>query len=87
MKDFQLRANSYEKVIEWIPFDKLNNIENIGKGGFGSVFLAFWLDGIRKIDGNRRMREPGIVALKSLSGSNENPLDFLKEVSGRFYKC
>ena len=46
LKDFQLRANSYEKVIEWIPFDKLNNIENIGKGGFGSVFSAFWLDGI-----------------------------------------
>ena len=41
MKDFQLRATSYEEVIEWIPFDKLDKIENIGEEGFGSVFSAF----------------------------------------------
>ncbi|RIB20347.1 kinase-like domain-containing protein [Gigaspora rosea] len=36
-------------MIEWIPFDRLIPIEQIGKGGFGSVYSATWLNGIRKI--------------------------------------
>ncbi|CAG8762902.1 10875_t:CDS:1, partial [Ambispora leptoticha] len=42
IKAFQLCAINREKVIEWIPFDKLNIIKEIGKGGFGTVFLADW---------------------------------------------
>ena len=85
MKTFQLRAWSYEDAIEWIPFDRLSNVEEIGKGGFGSVYSATWLDGIRKVDGYDnnyvRKREPSsIVALKTLASSEEN-YDFLKEVS------
>ena len=37
MKEFQLRAWSYKNAIEWIPFDKLSDIKEIGKDGFGSV--------------------------------------------------
>ena len=84
MKAFQLRTWRYEDVIEWIPFDRLSEIKKIGKGGFGSVYSATWLDGIRKIktinidDDNysyKRSREASsIVAIKTLSGS-------LKEVS------
>src|SRR5690348_9787971 len=36
IKEFQLKATSYYDVIEWIPFSKLDNVQNIGKGGFGS---------------------------------------------------
>ncbi|RIB23129.1 kinase-like domain-containing protein [Gigaspora rosea] len=70
-------------VIEWIPFDRLENIKKIGKGGFSSVFSANWLDGIRKIGGDygnykREHELLSIVALKFLSGSEEAPIDFLK---------
>ncbi|RIA99841.1 kinase-like domain-containing protein, partial [Gigaspora rosea] len=73
MKSFQLRTWRYEDVIEWIPFDRLSVVEEIGKGGFGSVYRATWLDGIRRKvekinNGNyKRAREASsIVALKTL---------------------
>ncbi|RIB02337.1 kinase-like domain-containing protein [Gigaspora rosea] len=49
MKAIQLRTYSYEGIIEWISFDRLVNIKKIGEGGFGSIFSATWLDGIREI--------------------------------------
>ncbi|RIB11711.1 kinase-like domain-containing protein [Gigaspora rosea] len=79
VKAFQLRADTYENAIEWIPFNRLSDVKEIGKGGFGSVYSATWLDGIRKVYGNVRAREPSsIVALKTLASSKENN-DFLKE--------
>ena len=81
MKSFQLRTFKYEDAIEWIPFDRLSGVDEIGKGGFGSVYKATWLDGIRKVekitDSNyKRAREASsIVALKTLSEGS------LKEVS------
>ncbi|RIB24790.1 kinase-like domain-containing protein [Gigaspora rosea] len=95
IKRFQLRIFEYERMIEWIPFDRLDNIKKIVEGGYGSVFSATWLDGIRKIESNwnystytyTRTREPSsTVALKALSGSRENSLDFLKEFD-RHMKC
>ncbi|RIB11885.1 kinase-like domain-containing protein, partial [Gigaspora rosea] len=89
VKTFQLRAMMYEDVIEWIPFDRLSEIKKIGKGGFGSVYSATWLDGIRKVetikDGDndiyKRAREQSsTVALKTLAASSmENNNDYLKE--------
>ncbi|RIB25378.1 kinase-like domain-containing protein [Gigaspora rosea] len=88
MKVFQLRTWRYEDVIEWIPFDRLSEIKKIGKGGFGSVYSATWLDGIRKVetikDGDndiyKRVREQSSTnALKTLASSMENNNDYLKE--------
>ncbi|RIB25549.1 kinase-like domain-containing protein [Gigaspora rosea] len=81
MKGFQLRTWGYERMNEWIPFDRLNNIKKIGQGGFSSVYSATWLDGIRKHDDNNvRIRESfSTVALKTLSDSKKNSHDFLKE--------
>ncbi|KAF0560096.1 kinase-like protein [Gigaspora margarita] len=45
MKSFQLRTWNYEGVIEWIPFGRLSVVEQVGIGGFGSVYKATWLDG------------------------------------------
>lgn len=75
-------------MVEWIPFDRFSDVKKIGEGGFGPVYSALWLDGIRKVgiinDGNsyiyKRAREPSsIVALKTLVGSLQNNNDFLKE--------
>ncbi|RIB08076.1 hypothetical protein C2G38_2112010, partial [Gigaspora rosea] len=52
IKIFQIRTLAYEDAIEWISYDKLDNITKIGEGGFGSIYKATWLNGIRKIDGN-----------------------------------
>ena len=41
----QLSANSWYNVLEWIPYDRLYDIEFIAKGGFGNVYKAIWIDG------------------------------------------
>ncbi|RIB04816.1 kinase-like domain-containing protein [Gigaspora rosea] len=93
MKTFQLRTVNYEDMIEWIPFDRLSEVKKIGKGGFGLVYKATWLDGIRKVDVKRgiknffhgkymRAREPSsTVALKILTSSKKNNKDFSKELA------
>ncbi|RIB20744.1 kinase-like domain-containing protein [Gigaspora rosea] len=68
MKTYLIRSLKYEEAIEWIPFDRLSKVKEIGKGGFGSVYSALWA------------REPSsIVALKTLTCSMETKDDFLKE--------
>ena len=78
IREFQLRTYKYKDAIEWIPFDKLVDVKEIGKGEFGSVYFATWSDGIWKIDDNenKRVRKPtSIVALKTLASIN-NPWTF-----------
>ncbi|RHZ80735.1 hypothetical protein Glove_132g285 [Diversispora epigaea] len=41
----QLNANHYNKVIEWIPYDRFKDVKQIGKGGFGTIHYARWIDG------------------------------------------
>ncbi|RIB18254.1 kinase-like domain-containing protein [Gigaspora rosea] len=80
IKEFQLKATAYEKVIEWIPFDKLGNIITVGKGGFGTVYSANWLDGKRTVEGYVRSRKtPCKVAIKTLPASQTNTDSFLTE--------
>ncbi|RIB17169.1 hypothetical protein C2G38_2188048 [Gigaspora rosea] len=65
------------KSYEWIKkYDS-------GKGGFGSVYSATWLDGIRKVDRDdynyvRACEPSSIIALETLTSSKENKFDFLK---------
>ena len=71
MKEFQIRALRNENAIEWIPFNKLSDVKKIGEGGFGSVYKATWLDGIRKVDSGdnnyvRTRESNSTVALKTL---------------------
>ncbi|RHZ79742.1 hypothetical protein Glove_141g47 [Diversispora epigaea] len=48
IQDAQLNADYY-KVIEWIPYDRFKDVKQIGKGGFGTIHYAGWIDGyIRK---------------------------------------
>ncbi|RIB17610.1 kinase-like domain-containing protein [Gigaspora rosea] len=82
--NFQLKATAYEKVIEWVPFKKLSNIKEIGRGGFGIVYLAIWLGGKRTVEkigeGYKQSRRiPYVVALKTLPGSKSDASEFLNE--------
>ncbi|RIB05358.1 kinase-like domain-containing protein [Gigaspora rosea] len=85
IKEFQFDATAYEKVIEWIPFDRLIDIKFIGKGGFGTVYSSIWLDGKRVIEGDNsvgyvRFRNKScMVALKTLHGPQQISSSFLNE--------
>ncbi|RHZ79209.1 hypothetical protein Glove_151g68 [Diversispora epigaea] len=45
IQDAQLNANNRWNVIEWIPFDRFKDVKQIGKGGFGTIHYARWIDG------------------------------------------
>ena len=76
----------YPRFLEWVPFDRFEDIKQIGEGGFAKVYSAKWIDGPAKYtkqdDGSWKKSEPKpiIVALKRLNGSQNMSADFLNEV-------
>ncbi|RHZ73040.1 hypothetical protein Glove_233g39 [Diversispora epigaea] len=45
IQDAQLNVDANWKVIEWIPYDRFKDVKQIGKGGFGTIHYARWIDG------------------------------------------
>ncbi|RHZ75459.1 hypothetical protein Glove_213g56 [Diversispora epigaea] len=45
IRDAQLNANYNWEVIEWIPYNRFKDVKQIGKGGFGTIHYARWIDG------------------------------------------
>jgi len=78
----QLNAVHYTKCLEWIPYEKFQNITFITKGGFSKIYSAYWPEGyiyswdVENLDWKRI---PEQVTLKSLNNSSENT-NFLDEV-------
>ncbi len=68
--------------LEWIPYNRLKDIQKIGEGGYGVVEKATWLDGRRWLYNpwsRRYLRVgPHLVALKKLDSNIIE--DFLNEV-------
>ncbi|EXX68530.1 Ypk2p [Rhizophagus irregularis DAOM 197198w] len=78
----QLKASSDNKIIEWIEYDKFEDVEYLAKGGFGTVFKAVWKDGPWKINRSGQLEREGEtkVALKCLHNSQDITAEFLNEV-------
>ncbi|RIA83138.1 hypothetical protein C1645_861319 [Glomus cerebriforme] len=93
IQEAQLNAkNSYE-VLEWIPYNKLKNIEYYDKGGFSEIHKAIWLDGpidswnFDKQQWNRWNFQMGYeVVLKNLNNSSSLDDKFLSEWKNH-YDC
>ena len=70
-------------MFEWISYDQFYDIEEIGKGGFSTVYSAKWKDGPLEYN-----RDNGVyarnsnyeVALKCLHNSQNITNEFLNEV-------
>ncbi|GES97478.1 kinase-like domain-containing protein [Rhizophagus clarus] len=79
IQEMQLKINNpCTLVFEWIPYDQFNDINEIGKGGFATIYLAIWNDGPLHYEYMVGWtREPNKkVTLKCLDNINE----FLNEV-------
>src|SRR2546429_640550 len=48
IQNAQLKAKNYKEVLEWIEYDKFENIEYLAKGGFGITYKAIWNEGYIK---------------------------------------
>jgi hypothetical protein len=67
IKKMQLGISNYKDLIfEWIPYYQFNEIKEIGKGGFSTVYSAIWKD--------------FKVALKCLDNSQHSINELLNEV-------
>ncbi len=79
--------------LEWVTFDRFENVKQIGEGGFAKVYSVKWIDGnakyIRQVDGSwtKLAGKPINVALKRLNGSQSMSADYLTEVFKPYYFC
>ncbi|CAG8439159.1 12771_t:CDS:2 [Funneliformis mosseae] len=87
-------VKGYPRFLEWVPFDRITDIEEIGEGGFAKVYSATWIDfqsGFYKQDDGSWKKydpEPMKVALKRLYGSREMSAKYFSELKAHwdFYK-
>jgi hypothetical protein len=45
IKNCQMQTFMPSSIIEWIPYDNLQNIKYLTRGGFSEIFTAEWIDG------------------------------------------
>jgi hypothetical protein len=74
--------NSSDSIMfEWIPYDQFDDIKEIGKGGFSTVYSAIWKNGLLKFNYINWKRMPNIkVALKCLHNSQNFIDEFIDVV-------
>ncbi|RIB07576.1 kinase-like domain-containing protein [Gigaspora rosea] len=82
IKEFQFKTTEYEKVIEWIPFDKLIDLQEIKEINEESdlVFMASWVKGVRIIKGDtgKYMQSRSISSSVDLMNLNCSQTDTLE---------
>ncbi|RIA89517.1 kinase-like domain-containing protein [Glomus cerebriforme] len=58
IQNCQLKTLTPEKIIEWIPYNKFQNIKYLTKGGYSEIYSADWIDGrYYKWDSDKRQLE------------------------------
>ena len=78
--------NKGDIVFEWIPYNQFDNIEEINKGDFATVYSAIWKDGPLHYNYDDYYNEyysrnsDKKVALKCLHNSQNISSEFLNEV-------
>jgi hypothetical protein len=83
IQNTQLSAHrNVSKVLEWIPYDRFNDVEYIEKIG---VYSAFWIDGyIYEWNNNykywKRFGQNMCVTLKRLNNPRNITLEFMDKV-------
>ncbi|CAB4404760.1 unnamed protein product [Rhizophagus irregularis] len=45
IQNYQIESFRTDNIIEWIPYNNLQNIEYLTNGGFSEVYTADWIDG------------------------------------------
>src|ERR1700743_2211018 len=76
----QLKTEHYSNHLEWIPYDRFQDIKSIGEGGFANIYSATWLDGEPIFGKTKERAKPIKVALKKLKNS-KNMEAFINEVN------
>jgi hypothetical protein len=67
-------------MFEWISYDQFDDIKEIGKGGFSTVYSATWKDGLLYSGKSWKRKSNTRVALKCLHGSQNFINEFIDKV-------
>jgi serine/threonine protein kinase len=84
IQEMQLKIDYVNDIVfEWIPYNQFDDIKEIGRGGFATVYSAIWKDGPLGYDkyNEEYTRESNYkIALKYLHNSQNINDEFLNEV-------
>ena len=84
IQEMQLKIkNKGDIVFAWIPYNQFDNIEEINKGDFATVYSAIWKDGplhFNYYQNEYSRKSDKKVALKCLHNSQNISSEFLNEV-------
>lgn len=86
IQESQLNANEIDGLMEWIEYSNLTDVEQIGEGAYGVVYVATWQDGPLKTPGWDQINKcpdrlgPTKVVVKKLKGGSSLSTEFLTEV-------
>ena len=76
-------------VLEWIKYDRFENVEYLAKGEFGITYKTIWKDGdIRNWNFEMKLWErfqKSLVTLKCLNNSQDITVELLREEVREFY--
>ena len=82
----QLNIDNYHDIVfEWIPYNQFNDIKEIGKSAFATIYSAIWKDGLLSYSSNKKKlirKSNQLVVLKCLTLNNSENItnEFLNEV-------
>jgi hypothetical protein len=81
IQEMLLNIKYCDTIFEWISYSQFEEIEEIGKGGFATVYSAIWKDGPLNENNNYKRRDMNkVVALKCLNNSRNFTNELLNEV-------
>ena len=84
IQEAQLNTKYKDQILEWIPYNRLESVKYLDKGGFSTIYEAIWLDGpIETWDHDEKKwirYNNKKVALKNLGKSSNLSKEFLNEV-------
>ena len=79
IQEMQSKISSHKDIMfEWIPYNQFDNIEQINKGDFATIYSATWKNG--PLYYGSCYRGKSSVALKCLHNSQNITIEFLNEV-------
>ncbi|RHZ45734.1 hypothetical protein Glove_658g9 [Diversispora epigaea] len=88
IQECQQRTVRPDSVIEWISYDRFENVEKLTKGGCATIYTAGWNDGhYKKWNSERqRLERSGrqMIVLKRLNNSNSNNVRWFQEMTLSF---
>ena len=84
IRECQMETLEPQMVIEWIPYDKLQNIKYLTEGGCSKIYTAEWIDGCYNEWDSKKQQltrsGDGYVVLKRLENVENANKRWLEEV-------